>query len=166
MLEVCGGKTFGEWKTGFRRSVWIPVASALASVVLHTLRLALARRSLRHSAALGAIGTVDERDSLQEPLPLFGPKLLEHRAIAGNRIQNSVVARNRSRIGIAAIRISVPERCRVCYASRLLDRMTASVRITAPQPNSASAWGHSVSRPTPFRKIPRRITTKYRSGIR
>ena len=30
----------------------------------------------------------------------------------------------------------------------------------APQANSASAWGHSVSRPTPLRKMPRRMITK------
>src|SRR5260221_3513426 len=54
----------------------------------------------------------------------------------------------------------------VDHASRLLERSTASVRITTPQMNRPSACGHSVSRPTPFRKIPRRMMTKYRRGIR
>ena len=45
-------------------------------------------------------------------------------------------------------------------ASRLLDLRIASVRITTPQANSASACDQSVSRPTPFRKMPRRMITK------
>ena len=44
--------------------------------------------------------------------------------------------------------------------SRLDDRSVASVSMPAPQASSASACGHRISRPTPFRKIPRTITRK------
>jgi len=46
------------------------------------------------------------------------------------------------------------------YPSRLLDRSVASSRIASPHASSASACGQNVSRPTPFKNRPRRITRK------
>ncbi len=47
------------------------------------------------------------------------------------------------------------------YANRLLDRITARVKMAAPQAKSATR-GHSLR----AAYMPRRTTTKYRSGIR
>ena len=44
------------------------------------------------------------------------------------------------------------------YEIRFVERATASASTAIPHPASASACGHSVSRPTPFRKIARSIT--------
>ena len=44
------------------------------------------------------------------------------------------------------------------YAAVFCDLNVARPRIATPQTSSASACGHSVSIPTPFRKIPRTIT--------
>ena len=60
----------------------------------------------------------------------------------------------------AAVENRVGAQPSVSYDSRLLDRRVASVRIASPHPASASACGHSVSSPTPFRKMPRTITRK------
>ncbi len=46
------------------------------------------------------------------------------------------------------------------HAERLVERAIASARIARPHAVSASTCGHSVSIPTPFRKIERRITRK------
>ncbi len=53
-----------------------------------------------------------------------------------------------------------PARSALTYASRLVDRSVASVRTTRPHASSAAACGQSTSMPTPFRKMPRRMTRK------
>src|SRR5689334_18342437 len=75
--------------------------------------------------------------------------LRNERDVAGVKRRELRIARPADRFGHA-----------IHHASRLLDLITASVRMTIPQLSSASACGHSVSRPMPFRKIPRRIITK------
>ena len=116
-------------------------------IVFHALRLAFAGRP-SPSAGVRAIGTVNERDGLQQPLPIFLRDTCQHRSIGRNRFEK--------RDGLG----ETFQHRRHRYASRLLDRRTASARIVTPQANSASACGHNVSRPTPFRKMPRRMTTK------
>ena len=56
-------------------------------VLPHALRFAIARRGLRHAPPLRAIGAVDERNSLQQALPLLGRHTLEHRAIRRDRLE-------------------------------------------------------------------------------
>ena len=56
-------------------------------VLLHALRFAIARRGLRHPPPLRPIGAVDERDRLQQPLPVLCGHTLEHRSIRRDRFE-------------------------------------------------------------------------------
>ena len=118
-------------------------------ITLYTLRFPLARSDLGHPPAFRAIGAVYESHRLKQPLPIAGGNALEHASIRRDRFQK-------------ADGVEQPlQDCRhFSYVSRLLERMTARVRTMAPQPSNAMACGQSVSRPTPFKNIPRRITTK------
>ncbi len=51
-------------------------------------------------------------------------------------------------------------------ATVLRKRSVAAVSVAAPMASSAAIWGQRTSAPAPLRKIPRRITRKYRSGSR
>ena len=77
----------GVWNTGFRRSVWMPVAALFDRWSFVTLRPEIAGGGFCHSPPLRPVWMVDAGDGLQEPLPLFGRQSIQHSAIGGYRFE-------------------------------------------------------------------------------
>ena len=129
--------TFGVWKTGFRRNVWIPVAARATLIALDACGPSLTRHDLGHAPPFNAVGMVYARHGLQQSPAIILGHSLEHTPVGGDRFEQldgiSKTRRERLRWGFGC-----GHQLRVTQSESLAARATLRLRRPAARRNSCS----------------------------